>query len=65
MKYFIGLQITISLLGIFVNQRKYTPAILADSGNLGSRATTFPMDQNLKLTPDDGTLIFDPGPYRN
>lgn len=64
MKYFLGLEVAQSPLGIFVNQRKYTLDILDDSGNLGSRPAPFPMDQNLKLTSDVGTLLSDPGPYR-
>lgn len=63
MKYFLRLEIALSPLGIFINQRKYPLDILVDSGNLGSRPASFPMDQNLKFTPDDGTLLFGPISY--
>lgn len=64
MKHFLGLEIARSPLGIFINQRKYTLAILANFGNLGSQPASFPMDQNFKLTRHDSTLLSNPSSYR-
>ncbi|XP_041020504.1 uncharacterized protein LOC121262166 [Juglans microcarpa x Juglans regia] len=50
----------ILVAGIFLNQRKYTLDILTDSGQLGARTAHFPMEQNLKLTDRDGSLLTDP-----
>lgn len=47
-----------------MSQRKYALDILQDSGLLGSKPDKFPMEQNLKLTPEDGPLLNDPTKYR-
>uniref|UniRef100_A0A2N9GMP4 Retrotransposon Copia-like N-terminal domain-containing protein n=1 Tax=Fagus sylvatica TaxID=28930 RepID=A0A2N9GMP4_FAGSY len=64
LKYFLGLEVARSPKGIFLNQRKYALDILNDSGQLGARTASFPMEQNLKLTNQDGTPLSDPSPYR-
>uniref|UniRef100_A0A2N9F1L6 CCHC-type domain-containing protein n=1 Tax=Fagus sylvatica TaxID=28930 RepID=A0A2N9F1L6_FAGSY len=64
LKYFLGLEVARSQKGIFLNQRKYALDILNDSGQLGARIASFPMEQNLKHTIQDGALLFDPSAYR-
>jgi hypothetical protein len=64
LKYFLGLEVALSPTGIFLNQRKYALDILNDSGHLGARPATFPIEQNLKLTNEEGTVLSDPSPYR-
>jgi hypothetical protein len=38
---------------------------LSDSGMLGSKPVQTPMEQNLKLSETDGTLLDDPSVYRS
>uniref|UniRef100_A0A2N9EVF5 Reverse transcriptase Ty1/copia-type domain-containing protein n=1 Tax=Fagus sylvatica TaxID=28930 RepID=A0A2N9EVF5_FAGSY len=64
LKYFLSIKVARSQKGIFLNQRKYALDILNDSGQLGTRTASFPMEQNLKLTNQDGALLFDPSAYR-
>lgn len=64
LKYFLGIEFSHSKKGIFMSQRKYALDILQDSGLLGARPHTFPMEQNLTLTLTDGALLKDPSRYR-
>lgn len=64
LKYFLGIEIARSRKGIFISQRKYLLDILKDVGFLGARSASFPMEQNLKLLPDEGDLLHDPSIYR-
>ena len=43
---------------------KYTLDILADIGMLDCKPVDTPMDQNVKLVPDQGEPLRDPGIYR-
>jgi len=47
-----------------MSQRKYTLDILQDTELTGARPDKFPMEQYLKLTPDDGELLKDPVKYK-
>jgi hypothetical protein len=64
LKYFLGLEIARSTKGNFVSQRKYSLEILQDSGLLASEPVSFPMEHNLKLSRDVGSLLSDPSSYR-
>lgn len=55
---------TWSVNGIILSQRKYTLDLLKDSGVLGSKPISTPMDPNQKLTIDQGDLLDDPSRYR-
>ena len=64
LKYFLGIEFSRFKVGIYMSQRKYTLDILQDTGLTGARPDKFPMEQYLKLTPDDGELLKDPVKYR-
>lgn len=63
-KYFLGLEVTRSSKGIFVSQRKYLLDLLTEFGVLQSKPLRLPLDPNIKLRVDQGTLLLDPSLYR-
>ncbi|CAL8117923.1 unnamed protein product [Prunus armeniaca] len=50
---FTKVKVSHSRKGIFMSQRRYAFDILQDVGLLGARPKTFPMEQNLKLSPTE------------
>ncbi|KAK2991896.1 hypothetical protein RJ640_011585 [Escallonia rubra] len=64
LKYFLGIEVARSTSGVSLSQRKYVLDILSESGLLGSKPSSTPMDQQHKLTPDAGSICSDPGQYR-
>nr|XP_027186543.1 uncharacterized protein LOC113784530 [Cicer arietinum] len=50
LKYFLGFEIARTKRGISLCQRKYSLGILEDTGLLGSKLCSTPMDPNLKLS---------------
>ncbi|CAH9133803.1 unnamed protein product, partial [Cuscuta epithymum] len=64
LKYFLGIEVARSPEGFVLSQRKYTLDILEESGLLAGRPCSFPMEQNLKLRPNDGSPPVDASSYR-
>ena len=64
LKYFLGLEIAKSADGISVCQRKYALEILKDSCLLAFKPAKFPMEQNLKLSKDEGVLFSNATSYK-
>ena len=56
LKYFLGIEVARSQQGISLSQRKYTLDLLKDTGMLGCKPASTPMDPNIKLTSEFGEL---------
>lgn len=53
----MGLELSRSQQGLFLSQRKYCLQILEDTGYLDAKPALLPMDPNLKLSKDTGTML--------
>ena len=64
LRYFLGIEVARSPAGIYLCQRKYALHIIADTGLMGVKPISFPLEQHHKLAlANDGDLP-DPTRYR-
>jgi len=64
LKYFLGIEFSRSKRGIFMSQIKYALDILQDTKLSGGKPKKIQMEQNLKLTNEDGKIVHDPSKYQ-
>lgn len=64
-RYFLGIEVTRSSIGLHLCQRKYALEILADMGSIGSKPLTLPMEHNVYVSSSDGTPFSDSTAYRS
>jgi hypothetical protein len=57
LKYFLGIEIAHSKNGLFISQRKYTLNLLKETGKLGCKPASTPIDSKIKLNTEDGELL--------
>ena len=64
LKYFLGLEVARNEKGISLNQRKYVLEILEDTGLMGCKPAKMPMEQNLRISKDEGKVLSDPTQHK-
>jgi len=63
LKYFLDLEVARSKVEIIISQPKYTLEIIDDVGFLEAQLVDFPMEQNLRITNNQGELLNDASRY--
>jgi hypothetical protein len=64
LKYFLGIEIAHSIKDLFIFQRKYTLDLLKETGKLGSKPATTPIDSNCKLNIEEDEPLKDVTQYQ-
>ncbi|CAA7036695.1 unnamed protein product [Microthlaspi erraticum] len=64
LKYFLGIEVSRNKSGFYLSQRKYTMDILAETGMLGAKPASFPLEQHHRLALSTSAYLIDPTPYR-
>lgn len=63
-RYFLGMEVARSTEGVLLNQRKYVVDLLTNSDFLNCKPALFPMQRNLHLSTDAGSILDDAESYR-
>ncbi len=64
LRYFLGIEVARSKMGINLSQRKYVLDLLEETGLLGAKSVDSPMEPNVKLDAEKGEYLGDPSRYR-
>jgi hypothetical protein len=62
--YFLGIEVIQSPKGIWLLQRQYALSKLSEYGMTGYKPISIPLEQNVKLSADEGDLVEDTTMYR-
>jgi hypothetical protein len=64
LRYFLGIKVIQSPKGIWLLQRQYALNKLSEYGMMGCKPILIPLEQNVKLSADEGDLVEDTTMYR-
>ena len=64
LSYFLGLEITHSIDGLYITQAKYAFELLSRAGLIDSKTVDTPIELNAHLTPIGGKPLSNPFLYR-
>ena len=64
LKYFLGMEIARSKIGVVVFQRKYVLDLLKETGMLGCKPANIPMDYTTKIGTIEGSAPIDRGRFQ-
>ncbi len=64
LRYFFGIEVIQSPKGIWLLQRQYALNKLSEYGMTGCKPISIPLEQNVKLSADEGDLVEDTTMYR-
>jgi len=64
LKYFLGLEVTRSLDGLVLNQRKYCLDLISEAGMLRCKPAPTSSDPSIKLHAYEGALLPNPSFFR-
>jgi hypothetical protein len=65
LRYFFGIEVIKSPKGIWLLQRQYALNKLFEYGMMGCKPISIPLEQNVKLSADEGDLVEDTIMYRH
>jgi hypothetical protein len=65
LRYFLGIEVVQSPKGIWLLQRQYALNKLSKYGMMGCKPISIPLEQNVKLSANEGDLVEDTTMYRH
>ncbi|XP_022865315.1 uncharacterized protein LOC111385175, partial [Olea europaea var. sylvestris] len=60
LSYFLGLEVSSNSDGYYLSQAKYASDLLSRAGITDNKTVSTPLEPNVKLTPMDGSPLYDP-----
>lgn len=64
LNYFLGIEVARSPSDMYLCQRKYILDIITETGLLGAKPVSHPIEQNHSLAKPTGVSLANPSPYR-